>query len=159
MEGQHGRRGEFLVWAVGTAVLLLAGPGAAHAQEAGVRAAIESGNKTFVAAVAKGDAATLGSIYTAEAEAFPPGADAVKGRAAIETLWKSVMDTGVAAAELVTTEVDSQGNLAYEVGTYVMKNKAGVVADRGKYCVVWKKVAGKWMLHRDIWNTSLATKP
>ena len=56
---------------------------------------------------------------------------------------------------LATTEVASQGNLAYEVGTYEMKTKDGKVADRGKYCVVWKKVGGKWLLHRDIWTTNL----
>jgi len=34
------------------------------------------------------------------------------------------------------------------------------VADRAKYVVVWKKVGGQWLLHRDIWNTSQpAPKP
>jgi hypothetical protein len=52
------------------------------------------------------------------------------------------------------------GDLAYEVGTYAMKMKNGKVADRGKYCVVWKRVKGQWFLHRDIWSTSMpaATK-
>ena len=50
---------------------------------------------------------------------------------------------------------ESQGNLAYEVGTYAMKTKDGKVADRGKYCVVWKRVNGRWLLHRDIWSTNL----
>lgn len=36
-----------------------------------------------------------------------------------------------------------------------MKTKDGTVADRGKYIVVWKRVGGKWLLHRDIWNTSM----
>ena len=99
-------------------------------------------------------------MYTTDAEAFPPSSDVVKGRAAIEKLWKSVLDSGIAAADLVTTDVDSTGILASEAGTYAMKTKAGAVADRGKYVVTWKKVGGRWMLHRDIWNTSLpAPKP
>ena len=125
------------------------------AQDGAVRAAIEAGNKKFATGAAKGDAALIASAYTADAEAFPPNADVVKGRAAIEKLWKSVLDSGISAMELATTEVESQGPLAYEVGTYVMKTKDGKVADRGKYCVVWKKVNGQWLLHSDIWSTNL----
>jgi ketosteroid isomerase-like protein len=125
------------------------------AQEGSVRAAIEAGNKKFIDGAAKGDAALIASAYTADAEAFPPNSDVVRGRPALEKLWKSVVDSGINAFELATKEVESQGNLAYEVGTYVMKTKDGKVADRGKYCVVWKKVGGKWLLHRDIWSTSM----
>ena len=128
---------------------------ASAAQPGSVRAAIEAGNKKFVEGAAKGDAALIASAYTADAEAFPPNSEVVRGRPALEKLWKSVLDSGINAFELATTQVESQGNLAYEVGTYVMKTKDGKVADRGKYCVVWKKVGGKWLLHRDIWSTNL----
>jgi hypothetical protein len=40
-----------------------------------------------------------------------------------------VLDSGITAIDLVTTEVESQGNLAYEVGTYAMKMKDGKVAE------------------------------
>ena len=36
-----------------------------------------------------------------------------------------------------------------------MTTKDGKTADRGKSCVVWKKVNGQWMLHRDIWSTDM----
>jgi uncharacterized protein (TIGR02246 family) len=127
----------------------------AAAQGASVRAAIEAGNKKFMNGAAKGDASLIASAYTADAEAFPPNSDVVRGRPAIEKLWKAVLDSGINAFELVTTEVASQGNLAYEVGTYAMKMKDGKVADRGKYCVVWKRINGQWLLHRDIWTTNL----
>ena len=131
----------------------------AYAQRAGsasgVRAAIETGNRKFIDGAAKRDAAMIASAYTDDAVAFPPNSEAVKGRAELQKLWQSVLDSGIAAIDLKTTEVDSQGNLAYEVGTYTMKSKDGKVADRGKYCVVWKQVGGQWLLHRDIWTTSL----
>jgi len=140
--------------------VMSAGAVAAGAQDAAVRAAVEAGNKKFSAAVTKGDAAALASLYTTDAEAFPPNSDFVKGRAAIQAMWKGVLDTGVTGAELATTEVEAQGTFASEVGTYVIKLKDGTVADRGKYVVVWKKVGGQWLLHRDIWNTSQpAPKP
>jgi len=137
------------------AVVLLAG--AAHAQD--TRAAIEAANKGFLAAYAKHDAAGVAGFYSTTAEAFPPGADVVKGRAAIQKMWQEVMDSGIAAAELKTTEVHAEGNFAYEVGAYAMKLKDGTVADRGKYVVVWLKEGGQWKLHRDIWNTTMPRPP
>lgn len=126
----------------------------AGAQDAAVRAAVEAGNKKFSAAAASKDAAGLAALYTTDAEALPPNGDVVKGRPAIQAMWKGVLDSGVTGVDLATTEVEAQGPLAFEVGTYVIKVKDGAVADRGKYVVVWKKVGGQWRLHRDIWNTS-----
>jgi uncharacterized protein (TIGR02246 family) len=131
-----------------------AAAGAAGAQDAAVRAAIEAGNKKFSAAVAKADAAVVASLYTTDAEALPPNSAAVKGRPAIEAMFKGIFDSGVTGIELTAAEVEAQGPLASEVGTYVVTLKDGTVADRGKYVVVWKKVGGQWLLHRDIWNSN-----
>jgi uncharacterized protein (TIGR02246 family) len=141
--------------ALAAAVVLLAG--AAHAQD--TRAAIDAANKGFIAAYARHDAAGVAGFYSTTAEAFPPGGDIVKGRDAIQKLWQGVMDSGIAAADLKTIEVQGEGNLAYEVGTYAMKSKDGKVADRGKYVVVWLKEGGQWKLHRDIWNTTMPPPP
>ncbi len=122
-----------------------------------VRAAIEAANKKLAGAAAKGDAAAMASVYSPDAIAFPPNADAIKGQAAIRKMWQDVLASGIASMELTTSEVESAGDLAYEVGNYAMKAKDAKVADRGKYCVVWKRVNGQWMLHRDIWSTSMPT--
>lgn len=134
-------------------VAFLLSAGAAVAQE--TRAAIEAVNKDFLAAFAKQDATAVASLYTANAEAFPPNAAVIRGRAGIAKMWQGVFAAGIASADLKTTEVHAQGPLAYEVGSYAMKLKDGTVADRGKYVVVWLKEDGKWKLHRDIWNTDL----
>ena len=125
------------------------------ASASAVRAAIETNNKKFADGAAKKDAALIATAYTTDAEAFPPNADVVKGRPALQKLWQSVLDSGITAFELKTTEVETAGNLAYEVGTYAMKTKDGKVADHGKYCVVYKQENGQWLLHRDIWSTNL----
>jgi len=138
---------------LGTTVLSAQSKPAAGA--CSVRAAIEAGNKKFSEGAAKKDARLIAAAYTADGEAFPPNSDVVKGRAALQKMWQSVLDSGIAGIELGTTEVEAAGDIAYEVGTYVMKTKDGKVADRGKYCVVWKKSGGEWLLHRDIWSTSL----
>ena len=142
-------------------VLLIAGSGSRVVAQrsgqgnAGVRAAIEAANKKFADGAVKHDAALIASAYTEDAEAFPANSDKITGRPALQKFWQSVLDSGIAAFELNTTEVQADGKLAYEVGTYAMKTKDGKVADRGKYCVVWKRVNGQWLLHRDIWTTSL----
>lgn len=122
------------------------------------KAAIDAANKAFLAAFTKHDAAGVAAVYSTTAEAFPPNGDIVRGRAGIQKMWQGVIDSGIASADLATTEVHAEGNLAYEVGTYAMKTKDGKVADNGKYCVVWIKENGQWKLHRDIWNTSLPAK-
>ena len=149
---QQSSRGAWRVVSVVAAMSLVAVT--AGAQEAAVRAAVEAGNKKFSAAAAAKDAAALAALYTTDAEALPPNGEVVKGRPAIQAMWKGVLDSGVTGVDLATTEVEAQGPLAFEVGTYVIKVKDGAVADRGKYVVVWKKVGGQWRLHRDIWNTS-----
>lgn len=140
------------------AVIALAGV-PALARQGSARAAIDAANKKFSAGAAKGDAAMIASVYSSDAEAFPPNADVVRGRAAIQKLWQSVLDSGITGFELMTRDVESAGDLAYESGTYTLKTKDGNVADRGKYCVVWKRVQGQWLLHRDIWNTNMPAAP
>ena len=138
-----------------TAILLTMGVGATVRAQDPAKPAIDAANKKFVAAFNKKDAAGVAATYSSDAQAFPPNAALLKGRAEIQKMWQGVIDGGIASVALVTTEVESGGNIAYESGTYEMKLKDGKVADKGKYCVVWKKVNGQWMLHRDIWSTDM----
>jgi uncharacterized protein (TIGR02246 family) len=125
------------------------------AAQTDVRKAIEAQNRRFVAAVEKGDVSALGALYSDDAQALPPNGDVVKGRAAIQDMWKGVLASGVGGASLETADVESGGDLAYETGRFQMTSKDGKVLDRGKYVVVWKRIAGDWRIHRDIWNTSM----
>jgi len=142
----------------GCVLAVVLGASSAAAQS-GARAAIESANKQFMAAVSKGDAAALAGMYSTDARVFPPNSDAVRGRAEIQKMWQAVIDSGLASLTLSTTEVESSADIAYEIGTYEMKMKDGKgAADRGKYIVVWKRDGGRWLLHRDMWNTSLPAR-
>ena len=121
-----------------------------------VRTAIEAANKrSFIDGATKRDPAMMASVYTEDAIAYPANSAPVKGKAALQAMWKSVLDSGIAGVELNTAEVESAGDIAYETGAYVMKLKDGAVADRGNYVVVWKRVKGDWLLHRDIWTTAM----
>jgi len=119
-----------------------------------LKSTIEGINKKFLDALVKGDAAGIAALYSDDAEVLPPGSDVVAGRQAIENLWKSVIDSGVAGAEFTTRRVDEAGSYAIETGAYVMKRKDGTVDDRGKYLAVWKKTGTGWQIYRDIWTTN-----
>ena len=45
------------------------------------------------------------------------------------------------------------GDTAIEVGRAELFDAAGEIADTLKYIVIWKRVDGKWKLHRDIFNS------
>jgi ketosteroid isomerase-like protein len=126
------------------------------AQSGSARAAVEAGNAKFVAGLKAGKAAEMAALYTEDAIAFPPNSEAVRGRAAIQKLWQGFIDSGAREMALTTMgDVEESGDLALEEGTAIVKDAAGKEIDKAKYLVVWKKVGGKWMLYRDIWNSSM----
>jgi uncharacterized protein (TIGR02246 family) len=54
------------------------------------KAEIEAVNAKWTDFFNKGDFADVASLYTDDATAFPPGSSMVKGRAAIESMWKKM---------------------------------------------------------------------
>ena len=134
--------------------ILLLGVGVAPAVAEDVRAAIEAANAQLVSALSRGDAAGIAAMYSANAQMFPANSDIVSGQA-IQQFWQGAVDAGIKNLTLTTLEAEAHGNVAYEVGTYMLPGEAGKMIDVGKYVVVWKRVGGQWKLHRDIWTTSV----
>jgi uncharacterized protein (TIGR02246 family) len=120
--------------------------------------AIEEANEVFMAAFAKQDAAALAKLYTKDAQLLPPNSDFVIGRTAIREFWPAIFDTGINKAKLEIREVDALGNTAVEVSNYTLYIDDTVV-DEGKYIIVWKRIRGKWYIHRDIFNSSWPPAP
>ena len=121
----------------------------------GVKGAIEAANGQFSAAAAKGDGAALAALYSPDGQVMPAGSDAIRGTEAIQKYYQGAFDAGVAAVDLKTLEVFGHGPTATEVGEYELRDKAGKLLDRGKYIVVWRHVAAKWKIFRDIFVTSV----
>jgi ketosteroid isomerase-like protein len=142
----------FLVLSI--AFTLFLSGGSVAAQQSDVRAAIEAGNKQFLAALSRGDGAGMAAVYGTNAQVFPPNSDIVSGSQAIQKFWQDVVNSGVKGATLTTLEAEEQGDTAYEVGKYALTGEAGKVLDTGKYVTIWKREQGQWKLHRDIWNTN-----
>jgi len=121
-----------------------------------IHQAILATEKVFMAAYNRHDAPALSALYTKDAEIMPPNMKLVKGPKALQGLFKSFWDGGDVKIKLKTVEADGSGEFGYEVGRYTLLGATGKVNDEGKYIVVWKKVAGKWMLYRDIFNSDKA---
>ncbi|MCG8607555.1 DUF4440 domain-containing protein [bacterium] len=86
---------------------------------------------------------------------MPPGSPTVEGRSTIEEFWNGVAEQmGISDVKLKTVDLEADGNMAYELGSYDLSGKSGQL-DEGKYVVVWKRESdGRWKWHRDIWNSS-----
>jgi uncharacterized protein (TIGR02246 family) len=119
------------------------------------KAEIEAVNAKWIDFFNKGDFAGVASLYTDDATAFPPGAGMVKGRAAIEALWKSMAEQ-VSDPKLTTVDVKPLGpSAAREIGTFSLMTKGPMPREvAGKYLVVWEKIGNDWKLAADIWNDS-----
>jgi uncharacterized protein (TIGR02246 family) len=117
------------------------------------KAEIAAANDKWVAFFNKGDFDGIASLYTADANAFPPGSAMVKGRAAIGAMWKGMAEQ-VTEPKLTTLDVKRLGPAAArEIGTFSLKTKGSPPKEvTGKYVVVWQKVGRDWKLATDIWN-------
>ena len=69
--------------------------------------------------------------------------------------WQGAMDAGMKLDELRATEVISRGDIAGEMGGFILSvpGDSGVTKVVGEYIVIWKRDGHIWQLHRDIWNT------
>lgn len=137
-----------LVIAVAAASFLYARP----ARSDDVRAAVDAGNRAFIAAFMRGDAQAVANLYTENAQMIAPGAPVARGRSAIAAAWEKSIKSGVKDLALSTADVESAGDLASETGVVRIVGRDGAVT-QGRYVVVWKRTNGEWKLHRDIWNT------
>ena len=119
------------------------------------KAAIQKLDDKWAAAFNKGDAAAVAAMYTDDAYVLPPGGEMVKGRSAIEALWRQNMQQ-LGDIKCTALDVKPLGRrAAREVGTCTFKTK-GQPPQEGmiKYAVVWEKNGRTWELLQDIWNTN-----
>jgi uncharacterized protein (TIGR02246 family) len=120
---------------------------------------IAATNRAFEEAVRKGDVDRLAYLYTTDAMALPPDGPIVKGRDAIKELWAGVLrDMALRDVQLQTLDLEVSGDTACEVGEARLTLEPPSSAPTTvtvKYVVAWKKAAGRWLLHRDIWNAKV----
>lgn len=142
-------------------LLIICAASIAQAQQS-VRRAIETNTKQFVEAFNKGDAAAVANMYTIDARLLPPNSAMVEGRANIQKFWQGAITAGLKMVSLDPMTVETQGNIAVEVGRYTATapGAGGATStDKGKYVVVWKRQGGNWKLSVDIFNSDMPASP
>ena len=114
---------------------------------------IDEAHQKLVDVFATQDAEAMAALYTQDAQLMPPNADFITGNAAVGAFWGSMFSAGFDALTIETLEVYGDGNSAAEVGLWTLYLN-GENFDNGKFIVIWKKVQGKWYVHRDCFNSS-----
>lgn len=120
-----------------------------------IKKAIDDANRKFSEGFLKGDASITLSGYVEDSILFPPDADFVLGKEAIEKFWRGVMSSGVREANLTTLDLLGDDECVQERGTGLLKiqSKDGNIAEQKiKYVVVWRRIANDWRNLWDIWN-------
>lgn len=124
-------------------------------------AEITAGNRKFAEAAAKRDVEAIASLYTDDAILLPPDSELVVGRDAIRQLWQSLIGGGLAGVSISSTKIEVDGDIATDVGLASMSMKSPGGASsviEVKFFALWKKVGGRWLVHRDMFNSRAPAK-
>lgn len=115
-------------------------------------------NRDFAAALIAGDAEAAANLYDENASLLPPNEPIVTGRSNIQAYWQAGIDAGIIGAEVKTIDAKSDGNLAYEIGTFELKFKGendSIIIDTGKYTEILERNAeGKWISLYGMWSNN-----
>jgi ketosteroid isomerase-like protein len=124
---------------------------------ADAEAAIRAQETRWRDVVAKRDTAAIRSFYTEDAVYAPDNAQmAYHGRDAVSARWAQEFQTPGFELERTagTIEVASSGDLAQEIGTYVVRliRDGKPYEGHGNYLTAWRKDGGQWRVAGYIWN-------
>ena len=126
-------------------------------------AAMSQGTDAWFAAVTEGKPEVAAALYTTDAVVMPPHAPIVNGREAMQAFLTSeiaAMKAGGVTLVNGPSTGKASGNIGWHQGTYTVKTATGETVDSGSYLEIWQKGAdGKWLIHRDIWNSDRPASP
>jgi ketosteroid isomerase-like protein len=121
------------------------------AAQPGARTAIAAQSKAFMDGMSRADAIAVAQVFTSDAKIMVSGVEGViGGREAIQSFWQSAINGGVKELRLTTLDLDDEGPLRLETGTYQVLGKEGGELGSGRYLFAWKMEAGAWKIHRDV---------
>ncbi len=129
--------------------------GAAAADSVSVRRDVDAGNAQFVRAWKTGDAELFAGCFAEDGALLHQGRPAVVGRDKIrERMAKVFARYRMSDGEITTVDLFVLGDTAYETGRwkFAIGEIGGKPAapDSGRFVEVWKRVAGRWRMWRDI---------
>ncbi len=116
------------------------------------RQAIEAINAAFDDAYNRGDAAATTTGYAEDCAMLAPNQPTVRGRQAVETFYKGLIEEIGGTVSQKIVEVVEAGDLAYQWGTY--SSESGEVSDAGQLVEIFNRQAdGSWKIRLSIYNS------
>jgi ketosteroid isomerase-like protein len=122
--------------------------------QAADKSALEAGTAAWMEAFATKDIDAMKAFYAEDAVLLPPEAPAIFGLDAISATIQEMFAAGL-GIELEDLEIKVVGDLGYKAGRYRTTAEDGSLIDRGKYIEIWARPDGAWIIHREIWNSSV----
>jgi len=148
---QSSRRFRFALLA---AALSLAAAGAAAKE-----GPLDNMSKVFEDAIRSGDVVAAANLYADDGYILPPNVAPITGRGNIAAYFKTMTDNGF-SLKLTPTNSWMDGKLASRTGTYIVVDKNQKEVEHGKWLEVWQlQDSGRWLLLRDMWNSSDPVPP
>ena len=148
-------------WMLGGSLAVVLALGAlsfAHAKEPSTVVAVHAADEAWAKAYNAGKVDEVVALYDENAEVFPAGAAAVRGRAAIHEYFTKDMEAFGKSGLTMTLDAKPEGGVAGDMGwssgSWAVKDKDGKVVDSGWYFSVSKRVGGKWLYIRDAWDSN-----
>lgn len=126
---------------------------------AAARAEVLAASDSYMQAVSALDAELVASMWTEDGIAYPPDAEALVGREALQQmLAASYPQMTIEDFAVHSREIEPSGGTAYEVTTYSERIQVGSAEPQdlnGRYMFVWRKMPdGSWRISRGIYNYS-----
>jgi AraC family transcriptional regulator len=147
-----GRGRQVLLVTVVALVVAVGGRPALQAAEKDVaraEAQIRAASEALREAVQKGDADRLVEMYTPDAQLIMAGKTVV-GREAVRAHIAFAMAAGVRDFRLDEQELFVGDEIAVETGRATFGDAAGSKMATSRYMTLWKRIDGRWRIHRDI---------
>ncbi len=121
---------------------------------AAIKAEIIALEKSWDTYFNSGDLDSLLKLYADDAVRLPNNQNIITGKEAIKKDMedeKSIKKKGFTSTS-ETTDVFGDENTVTEIGKTIRKDASGKVKSTGKYVTIWKKVNGKFVTIREMWN-------
>jgi uncharacterized protein (TIGR02246 family) len=140
------------------AVLAIAGVNSAGQGQSNTDPILNKMAAEWAAAYNAKDAAKVAGMYTSDAVYMPPNQPMVKGRAAIEAMFKKEFQEGFANIKLTPVESAISGSQAFEAGTATVTVPGGRT-ESAKYLAVFAQEGGTWKIKYDTHNADQPSPP
>ncbi|MEE4258672.1 MAG: DUF4440 domain-containing protein [Bacteroidales bacterium] len=115
-------------------------------------------NRDFAKALIAKDAAAAARVYDVNASLLPPNESIISGRSNIQAYWQGLIDAGLVDAQVKTIDASSDGDLGYEIGTFMLKiqlEDGTIIIDKGKYTeILQRNEDGYWISLYGMWSAN-----